>query len=376
VKRFFLLFGILFGVAAIPGILLAQDKEPPSRDSAAKVRAQIAKFREKQKHGDLVVSLITPAGEVFEASGSQEAKGGHPAPTPDTPFELGSVTKVFTGILLSEAVQRGELRLDDPLDKILPDWKFPSVDSRRITPLDLTTHTSGLPPVPFEVATRALLPFLDPYATYSQENLKKDLKTIELKTPPGAKHAYSNLGVGLLGTVVTLKAGKTDFAGLTKERILDPWGMKSTVANQVKLPGRPKAYDDSHLPSIPWTFQALAGAGGLTSTTRDMDRFSKKWFDPGSSQPVLDRVRLPWREVPVVKTGDWETRAIGLGAFQARLKGTKETLYWHNGGTGGFSTFWGVMPEKKIAITIMASVSDRKVDKLAWDILAGELSRP
>lgn len=377
VSRFILLVVISLGFSQE---LFAQTEEKPKTNPEpktldSKIQDRVQKFREKQKKGALVVAMIHPMGNAFHSSGTITGKEGSPAPTATTPFEIGSITKVFTGILLSEAVERGELRLDDPLSKVLQGWKIPEVDTRQITALDLTTHTSGLPPVPVEVTTRAILPFLDPYATYTAEKLKKDLEMTQLAKAPGASHAYSNLGVGLLGTALAIKSGKPHYNNLVKERILDPWGMKATVPNQSIIQGRPVAYSSSGSETKAWTFDALSGAGCLTSTAEDMLTFSRKFIEPGEKRSVLARVMRPWRELRVIDMGQFQTRSVGLGAFQAKKKGSEETIYWNNGGTGGFSSFWAVIPEKKIAIVIMASVSDRAVDKVGWDLLAEGLAQ-
>lgn len=376
-NRFISLLLILLGFSQG---LLAQTQEKPSvkpepKTLDSKIQDRVQKFREKQKKGALVVAMIHPQGNTFHSSGTISGKEGTPGPTATTPFEIGSITKVFTGILLSEAVERGELRLDDPLAKVLPGWKIPEVETRQITALDLTTHTSGLPPVPLEVTTRAILSFLDPYATYTTEKLKKDLETMRLANAPGVSHAYSNLGVGLLGSTLAIKAGKPHYNDLVKERILDPWGMKATVPNQSIIQGHPVAYSSSGSETKAWTFDALSGAGCLTSTAEDMLTFSRKFLDPGEKKSVLARVMRPWRELRVIDMGQFQTRSVGLGAFQAKMKGSNETIYWHNGGTGGFSSFWAVIPEKKIAIVILASVSDRAVDKVGWDLLAEGLAQ-
>ncbi len=361
----------------------AKDDPAPMKDTKAekeltleeKFKARIAAFREKQKKGALAVAILTSRSEFFDGSGSISGKEGDPAPTSATPFEIGSITKVFTGILLSEAVERGELRLDEPLGKILPDWKFPEFDTRQITAIDLTTHTSGLPPVPLEVTARAIMPWLDPYETYTVDKLKKDMGTLSITRPPGASQAYSNLGVGLLGTILTLKANKERFTDLVKERILDPWGMKKTVPNIKKLEGRPAAFNAAGLPANAWTFDALGGAGCLASTTEDLLIFSRKFLDPRDKKTVLARVMRNWRDLPSNEQASFQTKSIGFGAFQAKAKGRNETIYWHNGGTGGFCSFWAVVPEKKIAVVILCSVADRKVDRMGIDLLLEALKQ-
>jgi CubicO group peptidase (beta-lactamase class C family) len=140
-------------------------------------------------------------------------------------FEIGSITKVFTGILLADMVARGEVSLSDPVSDHLPSGvTVPSRGGREITLLDLATHHSGLPRLPsnFSPADRT-----NPYADYTVEDLYTFLSSHELRREIGSQYEYSNLAVGLLG-VVLARVGEGSYEDIVRERILEPLGMNMT----------------------------------------------------------------------------------------------------------------------------------------------------
>src|SRR5262245_10769648 len=148
------------------------------------------------------------------------------APDGTTIYEIGSVTKVFTGLLLAEAVTRGEVTLDTPLSKLLPsDVKPPKHDDQEITLEELATHFSGLPKLPANMPADT---FANPYADYGRDKLFAFLNGYRLARTPGTAFEYSNLGAGLLGTLLSDKAGST-YEDLLRRRITAPLAMTNTT---------------------------------------------------------------------------------------------------------------------------------------------------
>jgi len=172
----------------------------------------------------IVVGVIGPEGRRVIAYGHLE-KGDSRALDGNTVFEIGSVTKVFTSLLLADMVQRGEVKLDDPVAKYLPaNVKMPDRNGKAITLIDLATHTSGLPPLPANFNPKDPT---NPYADYSVDQLYQFLSSYQLTRDIGSQYQYSNLGGGLLGHVLARRAG-TDYETLVRSRICDPLGMKDT----------------------------------------------------------------------------------------------------------------------------------------------------
>ena len=159
---------------------------------------------EAHKAVGIVAGLVDATGPCFTAAGAT-APGGTVAPDANTVFEIGSITKVFTALVLADMVERGEVKLDDPVAKFLPSTvQVPGRDGREITLLDLTNQVSGLPRLPGNLKPADAG---DPYADYGPARLYEFLSAYTLPRDIGEKYEYSNLGVGLLGHALALKAG-------------------------------------------------------------------------------------------------------------------------------------------------------------------------
>src|ERR1051326_4113711 len=179
--------------------------------------------RAKQSVG-IVVGLVDDKGVRVITYGKPRQDSKQPLDG-DSVFEIGSVTKVFTTTLLADMVERGEVSLSDPVSKYLPKTvKTPTRDGKEITLFDLATHTSGLPRMPTNLIERDPK---NPYADYSVDQLYEFLSGYTLTRRIGEKYEYSNLGVGLLGHVLALRAG-TDYETLVRNRISQPLKMENT----------------------------------------------------------------------------------------------------------------------------------------------------
>src|SRR5579859_856747 len=203
-------------------LLIAAPLLGASRDE---IRALLAnRVDEAHKTIGMVVGTIGPSGREVVAYGKR-AKDGPPVDG-DTFFEIGSITKVFTSLLLADMVERGEVTLDTPIAKLLPESvKVPSRNGKQITLLDISMQVSGLPRLPsnFHPADAG-----NPYADYDTAKLYEFLSGYTLTRDIGAKYEYSNLAVGLLGHALARKAGLT-YEQLLRKRILDPLGMNDTT---------------------------------------------------------------------------------------------------------------------------------------------------
>jgi CubicO group peptidase (beta-lactamase class C family) len=172
----------------------------------------------------LVAASLEPDGTVVIAAAGKPGPDALPLDG-DSVFEIGSITKVFTSVLLADMVERGEVTLDTPVQKLLPAAvRMPRRNGREITLIDLATHSSGLPRLPNNMAPSNPL---DPYSDYGAERLYAFLNSYELTRDIGATFEYSNLGAGLLGHALERRAGKP-YKTLVTERILRPLGMTRT----------------------------------------------------------------------------------------------------------------------------------------------------
>jgi D-alanyl-D-alanine-carboxypeptidase/D-alanyl-D-alanine-endopeptidase len=290
---------------------------------------------ERQSVGMVVGAIDAGALRLF-VHGRSGAANERPLDG-DAVFEIGSVTKVFTALLLAEMATRGEVALEDPVAKFLPRRvKMPARGGKRITLLDLATYTSGLPRMPFNFDPKAKD---DPYADYTVAQLYEFLSGYTLKFDPGSHYEYANLGFGLLGHALALRAGKS-YEDLVVERICEPLCMESTRMDVTPSMGERLAqgHDASLQPSANWSFPTLAGAGALRSTAKDLFRF----LTAVSFSPPDGPLRRPAEML--LKTqrpteGAAEGSSATLGWFvRAR---PDDVIVLKGGATGGYRAFIG-----------------------------------
>jgi CubicO group peptidase (beta-lactamase class C family) len=313
----------------------------------------------------LVVGLIDENGRRVYGYGRGAGVGGGAAadapPDGDTVYEIGSVTKAFTGLLLAEMAGRGEVGLDDPLQKYLPDGvKAPQVGDDPITLAHLASHTSGLPRMPGNFAPKDAN---NPYADYTPEQMYAFLATCEPARKPGEKSEYSNLGMGLLGHVLALRAGK-DYEALLTERVLGPLGMTDTRialddASRACLAGGHDADGD---PAPNWDLPTFAGAGALRSTTNDMLKFIAANLGLAPA-PVPLAEAIAASHAPRGPAGG--ESGVGLG-WQVRRK---PVVLWHNGQTGGYHSFCGFVPDRRVGVVVLSNTATGVVDALGNALL-------
>lgn len=302
---------------------------------------------QKQSVG-IVVGVIEPSGRRVVSYGRLAKDDPRPL-NGDTVFEIGSITKVFTSLLLADAVERGEVALTDPVGTFLPaKVKMPERGGRSITLHDLSTHTSGLPRLPSNMAPKDPA---NPYADYTFENLYTFLSGYQLPRDIGSEFEYSNLGGGLLGHALTLRARATDYEELVRARVTTPLGMTST---SITLPpGMQSRLATGHgatlQPVATWDLPALAGAGALRSTTNDLLTFlaANLGYVKTPLAPAMANMLTGRRQTSTPNT------AIGLGWLVLTTHGRE--LVWHNGGTAGYRTFIGFDPKARVGVVVLSN---------------------
>lgn len=282
---------------------------------------------------------------------------GGPAVDAHTLFEIGSITKTFTALLLAEAVVRGERRLDDPVAPLFP-WPAPALEDRdaAVTLRQLATHTSGLPRIPPNLWLAAILSPSDPYADYGAEKLRSALSWPWRYGRSGA-YEYSNFGAGVLGFALTASAG--GYNRVLRERVLAPLGMSTTG---VAPAGERATGHASGLTATPaWNFDALAGAGALWSTPQDMGRYLLALLAPDSTS-LGKAVRL----VLTPQANVSERTKIALAWHLTERRG--RTIAWHNGRTGGFASMLAFDAQRGEGVVVLGNASI-VVDDLAFHLL-------
>jgi CubicO group peptidase (beta-lactamase class C family) len=265
-------------------------------------------------------------------------------------------------LALADMVKKSEVKLDDPVSKYLPaSVHMPSRGGKQITLSDLATHTSGLPRLPDNLKPKDPG---NPYADYSVEQMYAFLSSYTLTRDVGSEFEYSNLGVGLLGHAMALKAG-TDYETLVRRRICAPLRMSDTCVTlsadlQARLvPG----HDARGKPVENWDLPTLAGAGALRSTANDMLKFV-------AANAGLARSELaPAMELSHAARHQAGSSVLSVGLGWHILQRTGGAIVWHNGGTGGYHSFVAFDKAGKRGVVVLVNCAS-DIDQIGLQFIA------
>jgi CubicO group peptidase (beta-lactamase class C family) len=330
---------------------------PPAAIDVERFREPVEAQVQPLLDAELVSGLVVGLYDVGKTEVYGFGKGpGQKPPDGNTLFELGPITTVYTSLLLADAVQRREITLDTPVSELLPlGVTMPIRDKIAITLKHLAMHVSGLPAHPPSIMARGVAP--DPFAGYGENELYGDLLHTELIAPPGTQLNYSPYGAGLLGFVLGRKIGAS-YAKALETRVLRPLGLTDTFASvpPALAARRASGTADDLASTVPWTFDALAGAGAVVSSARDQLRLIDAELDAadGSTQPLRRAMKLT-QEPQIDRPGD----NVSLGWL---IDSTGR--YWRNGGTGGYHAFIGFDPKSKRGVVLLASTATSTIERL------------
>ncbi len=282
-------------------------------------------------------------------------------PTANSIYEIGSISKIFTSILLADLVEKNIISLDDSIAKFLPDSVRANPFIQKITFKQLANHTSGLPRLPSNLDKTIGFDINNPYKNYTRKELYQLLKGIELQNEPGDNYEYSNLGFGLLTDIISTITHKS-YSQSVKDLISTPLGLTNTTEKidpktQQILP----VYNEKGELVPVWDFQVLAGTVALKSTVNDLLRFAQYQFKMPENE--LENAMALTRQFTYYLP---PTTDIGLG-WHMEMSNDVIT-YWHNGGTGGSSSYIALVPDLKSAVIILSN-SANSVDDISAKIL-------
>ena len=275
-------------------------------------------------------------------------------------FEIGSISKIFTCTLFAKRVYEGTLGLNDLLtDK----FDFELNEGKEITLAQLANHSSGLPRMPGNMLKYVLFHWNDPYSTYTQEDLLSFMENkMELETVPGEKYAYSNLGMALLGLVVTELEGK-EYETLLQEEIFGPLNMthSTTLLEKVDpnllVPPRNEKGKKGHN----WNFDVFAPAGAIKSSVGDLVQYAQKHLTDSTYYALTHQ-----------KTFDAGKRYdLGLGWHLPKT--ASPDFLFHNGGTAGYKSSMVLDKKSNCGVIALTNISGtgtegRRIDKLTLNL--------
>jgi serine-type D-Ala-D-Ala carboxypeptidase/endopeptidase len=306
----------------------------------------------------IVVAVIDGGQEEYYSAGKKSLVTSE-AVNENSVFEIGSISKTFTGILLANAVLNGEVKLDDPVQKYLPATVVvPTRNGEAITLQHLANHTSSLPRMPdnFRPSNPA-----NPFADYSEQQIYDFLTHYTLMRDIGSQYEYSNFGMGLLGHILALKKG------ITYEQL-----MIDVIAKQLALPNTrialtaemKKNLAAGHVGNLPvenWDIISLAGAGGIRSSAVDMVKYVRANMGVTKSK-LYPAMQLAHKN----SRAEGTTPGVGFGWHLMNKDG--QEIIWHNGGTGGYRTFIGFVKGTSKGVVVLSN-SANSVDDIGTHLL-------
>ncbi|MBA4063890.1 MAG: hypothetical protein C0501_09295 [Isosphaera sp.] len=342
---------------ALAALLFAAGLDP--------VEARAGQFAAGRKNCGVAVGVWKDGKARVVGRGTVFLPGGERTPDGATVFEIGSVTKPLTGVLLAEAVRRGEVKLDDPAaDHLPPDLAPPTADPKVPVTLEhLATHFSGLPVQPPLIGLTAKN-LLNPYADYDRTRLAATLKGVVPSKKPGEAYGYSNLGAGLLGHALVRAAKADSFDALLRERVCRPVGLRDT--GEALTGGQRARFARGHAadgkPTPHWDFATLEACGGVRSTGDDLLRFAAACLGEPKTDllPAIRQATAPRRDVAGRSRVGlfWMTTAPDGGPVRV----------WHNGSTMGHRCVLILVPDRRAAVVVLSSVATPEVDKLGVEL--------
>lgn len=315
----------------------------PMLTTAALAEMKPLKTAMEEAAGKLPAGCMVSAERIganveYSAAGNLEPKGTAPQ---HVVFEIGSITKVFTALLLAQATIEGKVTFETTVAELMgAAQKFDDARVGAITLRQLATHTSGLPRLPADLSLGA--DAQDPYAHYDRARLNAGVQITRLKGDGPFPMSYSNFGVALLGDLLARRYGQT-WAELIAQKITGPLKMPDTVLELSKeQQARLAPPYAGAMPNHAWHLNSFVAAGALHSTAADLVKFGEALLAPEKT-PFADAIALMLR--PQTKSGE-----IGLAVMISKIDG--ETVYHHDGGTGGYRSALHITPARH-AVTVV-----------------------
>lgn len=306
----------------------------------------------------IVVGLITPEGITYYSYGVKSLKTKEPVDEHSV-FEIGSISKTFTGILLADMVVKGELNLDDSLQSLLSDdVTAPTRNGEAIKLFHLSNHTSSLPRLPSNIV---MANHENPYEDYTEEQMYDFLNSYELPRDIGSEFEYSNYAVGLMGNVLAAKYNMT-YEELMLEVIAQPLGMESTGVGFTPEMKTNLAHGYNGLLQVEnWDIPSLAGAGAIRSSASDMVKYLS------ANMGILESSLYTAMQLShQVTSGEEIKTKVGLGWLM--MESDALEIIWHSGGTGGYRTFTGFTSDGELGVVVLTN-SDVGVDDIGLHLL-------
>ena len=347
----------------------------------------IRKYAQDAKIPGISVGLITESNTSFFHHGEIKAQSGI-VPDENTIYEIASISKTFTSILLAILQKEGLIDINNPVSEYISEFSKPPLD--KITLYHLATHTSGLPNIPSKFILANLM------APLKSKNIYGDLSSftyddlirffVKSKPKPGVSWNYSNGGMGLLGYIFE-KITVTSYGNLVKEKICNLLDMKDTGITLTDSQKERLAAGHSYFgkQSEHWIAPALEGAVGLCSTVHDLAKFLKGNMglingEILSQMQYCQNTRFVPKMPTVMKNILFPYVGVSfdemaLGWMIVKQDDSREILFY-DGGTGAFSSFIGFNPAKKRGVVVLSNKLSKSTHKIGMELLKNISTKP
>ena len=323
----------------------------------------------------LVIGIVRNGNHQVFTYGSLVPNGTE-RPHSKTIFEIGSITKTFTGLLLAQLVEEGTVQLDDPISKYLPaGTPTPRWGQDEIRLIDLATHTSGLPKMPTNLVSRDVSNL---YADYSSDQLLAYLKheargnagrsLLSAFTPAKQpSHNYSNVGIGLLGYLLS-RAANIPYEQLLIEKVCDPLGLNDTRVELTEEQQARLAPGHSSRKTLApnWDFDCLAPCAGLNSTCEDMLKYLSVFLDRQNG--MVKSAELALQQHRPIDANN----SVGLCW---KIENGSEVAH-HDGSTGGYHARVMLRQKSDVGVVILANSRNIVIEQLAPRMLLLAVGAP
>ncbi|WP_205508925.1 serine hydrolase [Longitalea arenae] len=330
--------------------------------AASEIQKIIDKEVQLKRTPSMVIGTIDASGNRQIVSAGSISDKKEVKPDGQSMYEIGSINKVFTSLLLADMVLKKQVNLEDPISKYLPATvTVPVVKDKPITLLHLATHSVGWPRMPDNYDPQNPD---NPFADYTIEQLYDYISRAQFDYAPGTWFRYSNVGYGLLGHILAQVAGKP-YETLVKERICTPLGLTNTTLvptpeQKARLAGGHSEYG---APVQSWDLPAIAGTGGLRSNVNDLLNFAAANLGHLKTE-LYPAMQLA--HIPRIRKGD-AGMEVTLGWTLEKAKDGDEYL-WKDGTTGGYRAIVLLNRTKKTGVVILSN-SLNPINDIAYHIL-------
>jgi CubicO group peptidase (beta-lactamase class C family) len=337
--QFFLLFGIVNEGRV-------EESSPPTSDSWNRIETLTTSAIRKDNFPSIVIGIVRNDSVRYIRGFGYADRDRKSAADGNTIYQIGSLTKTFTGNILAQLVMEGKLSLNDPVAKFFSkDLKFPAgPNGVAVTLKDLATHTAGFPRYPANLEREDGEPILG----FSKQQLHRGIELIKMDVSPGGRYDYSNFGYGVLGTALENAAQKS-LSELFSQRIFEPLKMRNSslqLNEQIKRNlATPYRDDDPNVQTKPWDMGAMSGAGNIFSSVQDLSLFMMELL----KDTEINRIQQ--KEYFKIN----ETSSYGLGCFIIHSKEKNTRLIHHGGDIDGYASYLILYPEYKAGMVVLTN---------------------